>query len=206
MNPVFETHSPLAVVLWDRLLAYGAALGVAHGASGPLPLGVGEGHGRVEQPRGPLARDLDLLPQALAAGMGRRAGVSLGRRARRRRHRGLLALSIRRRALDAGLSGWMVLLGACVAVVVGVAVVIVAASDWATAVEVTGPILRLRALGDDDKPRYYVAVDDGVSTEIRAFRVGRSSTRGSARATSSRCVRRSGSGRVRWIVPASTAI
>ena len=37
-NPVFATHSPLQVELWDRLLAYGAALGVARGASGPLPL------------------------------------------------------------------------------------------------------------------------------------------------------------------------
>ena len=38
-NPVFETHSPLTVELWDRLLAYGAALGIASGASGPLPMG-----------------------------------------------------------------------------------------------------------------------------------------------------------------------
>ena len=46
-----------------------------------------------------------------------------------------------------------------------------AASDWRTAVEVTGPILRLRAFGDDDKRRYYVAVDDGDVAAIRALRV-----------------------------------
>ena len=38
-NPVFATHSPLEVELWDRLLAYGAALGVASGASRPCPWG-----------------------------------------------------------------------------------------------------------------------------------------------------------------------
>ena len=39
-NPVFATHSPLQVELWSRLLAYGAALGIASGASRPLPMGV----------------------------------------------------------------------------------------------------------------------------------------------------------------------
>jgi hypothetical protein len=38
-NEVFARYSPLTVPLWDRLLAYGAALGVAHGASRPLPMG-----------------------------------------------------------------------------------------------------------------------------------------------------------------------
>lgn len=38
-NDVFPTHSPLTVELWSRLLAYGAALGIATGASGPLPMG-----------------------------------------------------------------------------------------------------------------------------------------------------------------------
>ena len=38
-NEVFPTHSPLTVELWSRLLAYGAALGVATGASSPLPMG-----------------------------------------------------------------------------------------------------------------------------------------------------------------------
>jgi len=46
-----------------------------------------------------------------------------------------------------------------------------AAADWRTAVEVTGTILRLRTFGDDDSRRYYVAVDDGESDTIRAWRV-----------------------------------
>jgi hypothetical protein len=60
---------------------------------------------------------------------------------------------------------------ACLGVVLGVAIVVMAASDWRTAVEVTGPILRLRTFGDDDKSRHYVALDDCESEVIRAWRV-----------------------------------
>ena len=79
-----------------------------------------------------------------------------------------------------------------------------AASDWRTAVEVTGPILRLRAFGDDDKPRYYIAVDDGESDAIRAWKVSRARYEGleqgdviTARLTRNLCC-------VRWIIRAET--
>ena len=59
-----------------------------------------------------------------------------------------------------------------------------AAGDWRTAVEVTGPILRLRTFGDDEKTRYYVAVDNGESDSICAWEVSRARyTRASSRAT-----------------------
>ena len=57
------------------------------------------------------------------------------------------------------------------AVIVGVAAVIMAWSDWLSSVEITGPILRLRMFGDEKNRRYYVAVDDGSSSSIRAWRV-----------------------------------
>jgi hypothetical protein len=90
--------------------------------------------------------------------------------------------------------------------VVGVAVVVMGASDWRTTVEVTGPILRLRTFGDDDKSRYYVAVDDGESDVIRAWKVSARHYEGreqgeviTARLTRNlRCVR--------WIVPAEGAV
>jgi len=44
-------------------------------------------------------------------------------------------------------------------------------ADLRSTVEITGPILRLRVLGGEKKPRYYVAVDDGESRTIRAWRV-----------------------------------
>ncbi len=81
-NEVFPTHSPLTVELWNRLLAYGAALGVAGGASGPLPMGTESdtdawsGHGgrwrpvRVVYPRlWPPGWGLDPLV-AIVAGLG----------------------------------------------------------------------------------------------------------------------------------------
>jgi hypothetical protein len=74
--------------------------------------------------------------------------------------------------LDAGIFGIVLLVVLGIPVILGVAVVIMAASDWRTAMEVAGPILRLRSFGDDKKQRYYVAVDDGNSPEIRAFKVG----------------------------------
>ncbi len=77
-----------------------------------------------------------------------------------------------------------------------------AAADWRTAVEVTGPILRLRTFGDDEKLRYYVAVDDGESerdpsVEGRVERRYEGLEQGdvvTARLTRNLCC-------VRWIIP-----
>ena len=75
--------------------------------------------------------------------------------------------------LDAGVFGALPFAVACAGVVLGVAAVLMAADDWRNEVELTGPILRLRALGDEDELRYYVALDDGSSARIRALRIGR---------------------------------
>ncbi len=170
-NPVFATHSPLQVELWDRLLAYGAALGVASGASRPLPMGVESDtqvwttHGgrwrrvRIAYPRWwPPGWGADPVV-ALLAGLALAAGL------------GTLLYTTGPSFLDTGVLGYPPFLVACVGLVVGVALVVMAASDWRTADEVTGPILRLRAFGDGDKARHYVAVDDGVSDTIRAWKV-----------------------------------
>lgn len=176
-NEVFESYSPLTVALWDRLLAYGAALGVARSALGALPMGVEPDHEawssyggrwrpvRVAYPRlWPVAWGLDPLV-ALAAGLAAVAG-------------GVLALYFLGPSLvDLLGSGWFgvipatLLVIACVAVLLGVAVVAVSWLDLRGAAEVTGPILRLRSFGDDEGRRYYVAVDDGSSRLIRAWRV-----------------------------------
>jgi hypothetical protein len=57
------------------------------------------------------------------------------------------------------------------AILLGVALAILAFADLGSAIEVTGPILRLRAFGGDDRTRYYAASDDGSSRAIRALRV-----------------------------------
>jgi hypothetical protein len=170
-NPVFATHSPLQVELWDRLLAYGAALGVASGASRPLPMGVESDteawsaysgqwrRVRISYPRlWPPGWGADPT-RALLVGLALVGGL------------GLLLYFTGSSLLAAGVFGAVPFTIACLGVVMGVAVVVMAAADWRTAVEVTGPILRLRTFGDDDSRRHYVAVDDGTSEEIRAWRV-----------------------------------
>ncbi len=204
-NEEFTRHSPLTVELWDRLLAYGAALGVASGASRPLPMGVESdtnawsAYGgrwrsvRISYPRlWPPGWGSDPLV-ALAVGLVVVAGAAF-----------FLYVS-GASLLDAGVFGVVPLVAMGIAVILGVAVVVVAASDWRTAVEVTGRILRLRSFGDDEKQRYYVAVDDGASREIRAFRVKPRLYKGleqddvvTVRATANL-------GCVRWIIPASDA-
>ena len=44
-------------------------------------------------------------------------------------------------------------------------------ADLRSTVEVTGPVLRLRVFGDEKRQRHYVAVDDGESRSIRAWKV-----------------------------------
>ncbi len=175
-NEVFKSYSPLTVPLWDRLLAYGAAMGVASGASGPLPMGAESdthawsSHGgrwrpvRVSYPRvWPPGWGLEPLA-ALVAG----AAVAVA---------GGLALNRQGDGLfETAQEGWSgigaaaTLAALCAAVLLGIAVAAMALQDQWSAVEVTGPVLRLRRFGGDDK-RFYAAVDDGKSRAIRAWRV-----------------------------------
>ncbi len=169
-NEVFPTHSPLTVELWNRLLAYGAALGVAGGASGPLPMGTESdtdawsAHGgrwrpvRVVYPRlWPPGWGLDPLV-AIVAGMGTAVAGGLG------------LYWLEPDLFDAGLAGVLFLVP-CVAVLLGISLAVMAALDLRSTVEITGPILRLRMFGDEKRARYYLAVDDGESRTIRAWKV-----------------------------------
>jgi hypothetical protein len=78
--------------------------------------------------------------------------------------------------------------------------------DLRNSTETTGPIVRLRALGDDDGLRYYLAVDDGSSRYIRAFRVSERQY-GDVREGENVTVRFTPNlGRVRWIIPATDGV
>ncbi len=66
----------------------------------------------------------------------------------------------------------------------------------------TGAILRLRALGDDDDLRYYVAVDDGSSDRIRALRIDERLYSGLAQGEEITIRLTPNLGCVRWIVGA----
>lgn len=170
-NEVFRTHSPLTVELWDRLLAYGAALGVASAASGPLPMGT-ESDTDAWSAYGGRWRPVRVAyPRVWPPGWGRDPLVALGAGVAVVLASGFFLYALATSLLDAGPVASAFLLVPCAAVILGAAVVVMAWSDWQSPIEVTGPILRLRDFGDDEKRQYYVAVDDGTSSTIRAWRV-----------------------------------
>ncbi len=204
-NEELNRHSPLTVVLWDRLLAYGAALGVASGAARSLPLGIESdtrawsSHGgewreiRVRYPRNwPPAWGTDPATACLRG----LAIVAVS----------VLALgALQRPVVDAGLVSAAVAVALALTLLLGGAVVALGAADWRAAVEITGPILRRRRFGAGGNVRYYIAVDDAVSTRINAFRVSRAQydTVEQGDVVTVRTTPRLG--RVRWIIPASGA-
>ncbi len=203
-NPVFASHSPLQVELWNRLLAYGAALGVASGASRPLPMGVEPDTQAWTSYGGRWRRVRVAYPRYWPPGwgadplVGMLAGLALVAVL------GVVLYTTGPSFLDAGVFGVVPFAAACIGVVLGSALVVMSASDWRTAVEVTGPILRLRVFGDEDRSRYYIAVDDGESEAIRAWKVSRARYEGleqgdviTARLTRNLCC-------VRWIIRAET--
>jgi Predicted membrane protein (DUF2207) C-terminal domain len=169
----FARQSPLTVELWDRLLAYGAALDAAGGSSRPLPMGVesdtqawsafgGRWRAvRISYPR--LWPPLWGVEPLLVLGAGVLVVVGSA----------LFLYFFGPLLVDAGIFVFAALpLGiACGGVILGVALVAMGGADWRSNAEVTGPILRLRTFGDDKKRRYYAAVDDGESRAIRAWRV-----------------------------------
>ncbi len=171
-NPVFSSHSPLQVELWSRLLSYGAALGVAAGASSPLPMAA-ESDTHAWSAYGGRWRPVRIsYPRLWPPGWGRDparvlffgVAVAVGL--------GLFLYYYGLAQLDAGVFGLILFAIACLGIVLAVAASVMAATDWRNETETTGPILRLRALGDEDEElRYYAAVDDGSSDWIRALRI-----------------------------------
>jgi hypothetical protein len=172
-NEVFATRSPLEVPLWDRLMAYGAALGVAGGASGPLPMGVESDHEAWSSYGGQWRRVRIAYPRLVPLGWGLHpvqafsSGVALAAIAA-----GGLSLFAPGVETPTGLALVVAAVAAgasCAAIGVGVALIAMAVTDMGRGVVVTGPILRLRVLGSEKRRRHYVAVDDGSSPTIRAF-------------------------------------
>jgi hypothetical protein len=167
----FKRQTPLTVEVWNRHLACGAALGAAEGAIGPLPMGV-ESDTSTWSAYGGRWRPVriaypNLWPPcwgtnplvALAGGLAVVVGATL------------FLYYVGPFALDADTIGHVLFGLVCAVLVASVAVIYMASSDWRSEVEVTGPILRLRAFGDQKHRRYYVAIDDGRSSSIRAWRV-----------------------------------
>jgi hypothetical protein len=192
-SSLFAEQSPAAVVIWDQHLGHGAALGVAHGAVRALPLGAESeteawssvgGRWRVVRVR---------YPKLIPPGYGRHPAlmalvgwIVLGI--------GLPLLDIVPTFADSALDSLRddafsgdvptglriaVPLVAAVGVAICVSASVVGAAMILTGIgdllrgrtEITGRVLRLRERGSEEKTYWYVAVDDGTSTTVRAWRV-----------------------------------
>jgi hypothetical protein len=176
-DEVFPTLPPITVELWERYLAYGAALGVAPAAVRAIPMGA-ESDTHAMTSYGGRWRAVEIAyPNLGAPGWGLHPGLVLLRSAVVGGG-AVLALYLLAEPLVETTDGWKaVLLVAVTIVPLGVIAarqaltLLRAVLDLSSDVEVRGQVLRLRKRGDDKNRRYYVAVDDGVSKEIRAFRV-----------------------------------
>ncbi|MGI9021798.1 MAG: DUF2207 family protein [Acidimicrobiales bacterium] len=191
-DPLFGEYPPAGVALWDRLLAFGATMGVAHGAVRALPLGTERddeawssvgGHWRVVRIR---------YPRFFPPGYGRHPAivvllgfVQLGLAVFSCRVGAAAADAVREAALDSAAGGSVpagVRLGvsigfgvvvalSVVLAVRGTAMVAAGVADLVSARHrVEGRVLRVRRRGDDERPRWYVVVDDGTGARIRAWR------------------------------------
>jgi Predicted membrane protein (DUF2207) len=160
-DEAFQTQAPIAVTLWERHLAYGAAFGLATAAVRAIPMGAESDHHAWSSYGGQWRAVRIRYPHFVPLGWGLhplvivlRAGIALAV--------AVVFLLVAPKELG--------LLAAAAAAGAGL-VVVWALVDLGSTREVTGQILRLRSYGDDDDKRYYVAVDDGVSATIRAWRV-----------------------------------
>jgi Predicted membrane protein (DUF2207) len=185
-DPAFAEQPPTAVAIWDRFLAYGAALGVAAGAVRPVALGSESAHEawssyggrwrvvRIRYPRwippawgqapaGAAAKALVLLVVAVLAGggIGRTLVHALSSVAGDLSANGLGAIEV----VGLFVFGFMALVIAG-AMARAVLVLGFAISDLFGRRDVEGRVLRVRK-GQGT----YLAVDDGTRSQIRAWLV-----------------------------------
>jgi Predicted membrane protein (DUF2207) C-terminal domain len=183
-NEVFPTLPPAAVAIWDRYLAYGAALGVATAALRALPMGAEDDHRawssyggrwrvvRVSYPRPRLVWGRPPVVEFLIGLAMAGAGYLL------------LRLMLSLRGWTDGLpsgdeAGDWVRLVATVLAVVAVAVLgwggwtaLRALVDLGSRREVEGQVVRLRSWRrGENEHDYFAAVDDGRSDRIKAWLV-----------------------------------
>ncbi len=177
-NPVFAEQPPIAVAMWDRLLAYGAALGVAPAAIRPIPMGA-EPENRAWSTYGGRWHQVDVSYRH-----GPQWGVHPAWALILRLIPlvvGLLVLWIAGPVLvdaldDADGLAKLIVLGvlavpAAIALVGGL-LALRAAGDLFSSKQVTGEIVRLRvAKSEGEATAYFVAVDDGSSEDVRAWAV-----------------------------------
>ncbi|MFP5319251.1 MAG: DUF2207 family protein [Acidimicrobiia bacterium] len=190
-DPLFAEYPPAGVAIWDRLLAYGAAMGVAHGAVRALPLGAESdteawssvgGHWRVVRIR---------YPRFVPPGYGRHPGLVAALGAFQV---GLAVLlyPVASGAADAvrdlvtdfssdqtvppgvrigiGVAFGAIAAAGAIIGLRGASMALTGLSDLVTARRTAeGRVLRVRRRGSDERARWYVAVDEGAGSTVRAW-------------------------------------
>ena len=177
-DEVFPTLAPIAVTLWGRHLAYGAAFGVAPTAVRAIPMGA-ESDTRAWSSYGGRWHAVRIrYPHVLPPGWGLHPVVALLRAAVVLAAAVVVLWVLAPLAFDVapdpGVAKLVVVLlfvalPAAIAAAAGL-VLLRALVDLGSTREVTGQVLRLRTYGDDK--RHYGAIDDGGSGTIRAWRLG----------------------------------
>jgi hypothetical protein len=194
-DPLFGEQPPAAVAVWDRLLAHGTAMGVAHGVVQALPLGSESEREAWSSVGGRWRRVRIRYPSRVPPGYGTHPALAV--------FLGLLVLAIGVPTLlivaevagmliddasadDARFAGLLSLARVAVTAVVAVVLAVDAwailagiADLFAGRTTVEGRILRERDRysrqdnGERKLESRYLAVDDGTADKIRAWRFSR---------------------------------
>lgn len=164
-NEVLRSTPAITVALWERHLAYAAAFGLTGEASRLLGLEAESDTKAWSAHAGHWRRVRVQYPRLLPLGWGL-SPVGAIVRGIAAVAAGCIVVVVLAPALDGAANA--LLAPAALVVVAGLLVVVRGVADVGSTVEVTGPILRLRKRGSKDKPRFYLAVDEGSST-VRAW-------------------------------------
>ncbi|MGH2723261.1 MAG: DUF2207 family protein [Actinomycetota bacterium] len=175
----FADLPPTAVAVWERYLSYAAALGVAAGAVRPLPMGADDDRRAWTAASGQWRQVRVRYPRLLPPGWGMNpwaaavVGVALVGMASL-----FLSVTLRLGWTDPELGPFRLLGLLFVGIpllfaVGGVVMFVLAIGDLRAPREMTGLVLRRRTFkgGENNKPRHYLALDDGSSAVIRAWRL-----------------------------------
>ncbi|HEX2049198.1 MAG TPA: hypothetical protein VHJ34_01035 [Actinomycetota bacterium] len=178
-HETFASVPPSGVAVWERYLAYGAAMGVAAAAVRGLPLGSQSDRWAWSSYGGSWREVRVRYPDPRRLGWGRRPGVVVAEAVAVLAFGGWLALTILPSLLGAlwdaatspgnplGLTVLVVVaFGGFAAAIAGAlvraaAMLVLGLRDLGGRVEVTGPVLRVRG--------EHVAVDDGRGDDVRAL-------------------------------------
>lgn len=174
----FADLPPSAVVIWERYLSYAAALGVAAGAVRSIPVGADDDERAWTAASGQWRQVQVRYPRWWPPAWGMNPWAALALSLVVGTFAAVFLLTFLGTGLPVGVSGdpfeliglAFIVIPSCLGAAAAITLVR-AAGDVGAARRVSGVVLRLRRYGGESKPRWYVAIDDARSGEIRAFRV-----------------------------------